>query len=159
MRIPSWICASALLLVTQAAPALAQPPSSVPDRVRGSQRVVVATVEDVKSAWKTNEHGDQLIVSTVRLRVEEALKGKQEPAVSMEMLGGTVDGITLEVSSLPKMTRGERGVFFLEADAQGALVPHKRGQGILKLDEANRVRGTSLDLKQIREMAATAGGR
>lgn len=159
MRIPSWISASALLLAIQAVPASAQPPSSVPDRVRGSERVVVATVEDVKSAWKTNEHGDQLIVSTVQLRVEEALKGKSEPAVSMELLGGTVDGITLEVSSLPKLTRGERGVFFLEADGQGLLVPHKRGQGILKLDQENKVRGTSLHLNQIREMAATAGGR
>ena len=159
MRIPSWISASALLLAIQVVPASAQPPSSVPDRVRGSQRVVVATVEDVKSAWKTNEHGDQLIVSTVQLRVEEALKGKSEPAVSMDLLGGTVDGITLEVSSLPKLTRGERGVFFLEADSEGRLVPHKRGHGILKLDQENKVRGTSLDLNQIREMAATAGGR
>ena len=159
MRIPSWICASALLLSIQAAPAFAQPPSSVPDRVRGSQRVVVATVEDVKSAWKTNEHGDQLIVSTVQLRVEEALKGKAEPTVSMELLGGTLDGMTLEVSSLPKLARGERGVFFLEADGQGLLVPHKRGHGILKLDGENKVKGTSLHLTQIREMAATAGGR
>jgi len=36
-------------------------------------------------------------------------------------------------------------------------VPHLRGQGILKLDDLNRVKGTSLTLDMIREMARTAG--
>jgi hypothetical protein len=36
-------------------------------------------------------------------------------------------------------------------------VPYQRGQGILKLDSANHVKGTSLDLNAIKQMAASAG--
>lgn len=158
MRIRYWISAF-LLLLAGGATALAQPPATVTELARGAARVVVATVGDVTAGWQTNEFGDQLIVSNVTLHVEEALKGGPAQALNMDLIGGTVGDITLEVSSLPRLSRGERGVFFLNADRSGKLVPHLRGQGILKLDSQNRVRGSSLDLTQIKEMAASAGGR
>lgn len=162
MRIRYWISAPLLVLAVQPN-ALAQPPAAVPDLARGAARVVVATVGDVSARWETNEHGDELIVSNVTLHVEEALKGGPTHTLSMDLLGGTVGDITLEVSSLPRLTRGERGVFFLAAERSGKLVPHLRGQGILKLDSQDRVKGRPLDLSQIRdqirEMPAPAGGR
>ena len=158
MRIRSWISAPLLVLVAQAS-ALAQPPEGVPGLARGASRVVVATVGDVSARWETNEHGDEIIMSNVTLQVEEALKGGPAKLLEMDLIGGTVGDITLEVSSLPKLARGERAVFFLEANPNGKLVPHRRGQGILKLDSQNRVKGSSVDLSQIREMAASAGDR
>ena len=156
MRIRSWISAS-LLVLAASAPALAQPPEGVPGLAKGASRVVVATVGEVSAKWETNEHGDEIIVSDVTLHVEEALKGAAAKSLAMSMMGGTVGDITLEVSSLPSLKRGERAVFFLEANPTGKLVPHRRGQGILKLDSQNRVEGSAVDLNQIREMAAAAG--
>ena len=54
------------------------------------------------------------------------------------------------MSSLPTLARGERAVFFLTPGKQGEFRPHLRGQGILKLDRDDRVRGSSLTLDEIR---------
>ena len=134
-------------------------PVSLPDRARGAERVVVASVENVTATWETNEFGDKLIVSHVTLRVEEALKGRAAQVLSMDLDGGTIGNLTLEVSSLPKLSRGERAVFYLETGRSGQYVPHLRGQGILKLDAQNKVRGSSLDLKTIKETVASVAGR
>jgi hypothetical protein len=96
----------------------------------------------------------------VKLSVEESLKGRPDPSVEIDVLGGTVGDLTLEVSTLPRLSRGERAVFFLARDKQtGRLIPHLRGQGILKLDPNDRVKGSSLDLNTIRELAASAANR
>ena len=135
-------------------------PVPIPDRARGAERVVVAKIADLSATFETNEFGDQLIVSHVRLEVEESLKGSPDPAVDIDVLGGTVGDLTLEVSTLPRLSRGERAVFFLARDQRtGKLVPHLRGQGILKLDPANRVKGSSLDLPRIKELVASATDR
>jgi hypothetical protein len=39
------------------------------------------------------------------------------------------------------------------------LVPHLRGQGLLKLDRSNRVPGSSLTLEQIRREVAVGRAR
>jgi hypothetical protein len=62
----------------------------------------------------------------------------------------------LRVSSLPTLTPGERAVFFLDRMSDGTFQPHLRGQGILKLDDQNFVKGTSLSLDEIRRVAASA---
>jgi hypothetical protein len=61
------------------------------------------------------------------------------------------------------MTKGERAVFFLNRNPRsGRYEPHLRGQGILKLDEAENVKGSSLHLSTIRDItrasAAQSGG-
>jgi len=50
-------------------------------------------------------------------------------------------------------------VFYLERTARGALVPHLRGQGMLRLDRSNRVPGSSLTLDEIRRTVADARSR
>jgi hypothetical protein len=156
-----WISAVALIGATTLATAFVSDsvPVSVPVRIRGAVRVVVAGVEDVTASFETNEFGDRLIVSHVTLRIEESLKGRPATSLSMDLDGGTVGNLTLEVSSLPKLTSGERGVFFLTQNKQGKYVPHLRGQGILKLEPDNRVKGSSLDLNTIRQMAASVAGQ
>ena len=134
-----------------------QEPVSIEERARGAARVVVATVAETTSRYQENESGDQIIVTSARLAVSEIVKGPGGPA-TLEIEGGTVDGITMRVSSVPSLSRGERAVFFLEPGRSGEFRPHLRGQGILKLDENERVRGSSLSLDDIRRMAR-AGGR
>jgi hypothetical protein len=127
--------------------------ASLDERLRGANKVVVATARRVDARWEQNEHGDRLIVSRVVLEVQETLKGVPAQAESLDVIGGTLGGLTLQVSSLPLVHVGDRAVFFLEADERGGYRPHLKGQGILFLDHQNIVRGSSLRLDDIRMRA------
>jgi len=133
------------------------PSIDIPERARGAGKIVVATATTVTPMWRTNSHGDQLIVSLVWLQVEETMKGEPADFVSMDLEGGTIGDITLRVSSLPSLKPGERAVFFLDETKGGSHVPHLTGLGILKLESNNQVRGSSLRLDEIRRMAQGAG--
>ena len=139
--------------------ALASESRSVPvaERIQGADTVVVATAASVNATWRENAFGDRLIVSRVVLHVEETLKGARTPTVSMDVEGGTLDGFTLRVSSLPALAPGERAVFFLKAAGGGVYRSHLQGQGILKLDDQDQVKGSSLRLDEIRRAAAGSG--
>jgi hypothetical protein len=131
--------------------------ASLEERFAGAERVVVAEARSVSAMWRQNDRGDRIIVSRVLLDVGETLKGASTEQVWMEVDGGTVDGITLEVSSVPLMHQGERAVFFLDSGEGNVHRPFLKGQGILSLDSDEMVRGSSLHLNQIRRMSR--GGR
>ena len=131
---------------------------SLDDRIRGAENVVVASVRAVTAEWRQNEHGDLLIVSRLLLEVDETIKGAAPRSMVMEMEGGTLDGYTLRVSSLPLIQEpGDRAVFFLDSVARGLYAPHLRGQGILFV-EGNAIRGSTLRVDDVR-MRARALGR
>jgi hypothetical protein len=129
----------------------------VTERIKGAQRVVVARAAKITPEWRTNEHGDKLIVSQVTLEVEETFKGAPTNVMSMEIEGGTIDGITLVVSSLPAVKPGDRAVFMLDAGPSGSHKPHLKGMGILKLDSNNKIENSDLRLDDVRRLAATVG--
>jgi len=122
----------------------------VPTRTRGARKVVVAKAVSVTPTWRTTAHGDRLIVSEVALQVEETLKGTPASLMWLEMEGGTIDGVTLAVSSLTPMKMGERAVFFLDETSSGLHLPHLKGMGIMKLDANDRIQGSSLRLEEVR---------
>jgi hypothetical protein len=129
--------------------------ASVPlaDRTRGAERVVVGRVTAVSPMWQTNEFGDRLIVSIVRVAVDETLRGPTQPAIDVEVEGGTIGDLTLHVSDLDLFVPGDRGVFYLRRGVRGSFVPHLRRQGLLKLDRADRVRESNLTLTDVRRAA------
>jgi hypothetical protein len=129
----------------------------VATRARGSERVVIATVSDVQSRFAVNEHGDRLIVSQVWLNVSEALKGRFESVIGVEVEGGTVGDLTLDVSDMRPMQRGQRAVFFLDSTSTGIHKPHGRGLGIMALDAAGHVENTSLSLNDVKALIRSAG--
>jgi len=122
----------------------------LPARTRGARKVVVAKAVSVTPAWRTTVHGDRLIVSDVALQVEETLKGTPATLIWLEMEGGTIDGLTLAVSSQTPMKAGERAVFFLDETSSGLHLPHLKGMGILKIDTNDRIQGSSLRLEEVR---------
>jgi hypothetical protein len=79
--------------------------------------------------------------------------------VDVDVEGGTIGSLTLHVSDQLTFAPGERAAFFLKRTARGKLVPHLRGQGLLKLDRSNRVPGSSLTLEQIRREVAVGRAR
>jgi hypothetical protein len=129
---------------------------SVGERARGAKAVVVGSVEDVTTRFETNQWGDRLIVSDAVVHVEETLKGSSAGVVTMTVEGGTIGDLTLSVSDIPTIERGERAVLFLEEDAQGRHRPHRRGLGILKLDRGNRVRGNGMTLDEVRRQVRSS---
>lgn len=152
---------AALLTVTTASASI-DPPVDVGKQAKGAKKVVVATVTDVDSEFGENDYGDRLIFSRVTLRVDETMKGESETSVVVSVEGGTVGELTLSVSDMPRMTRGERAVLFLEDSPRNGNVPHGRGHGVLKLSDDDRVPGTSLSLDSIRaavKAAKNGGGR
>jgi len=156
-RLSKCTCAMALLAMCAASSiAFASDSRQVPlaERIQGANVVVVATPRSVKASWRDNAFGDRLIVSQYVLEVHERLKGNPPANVSLELEGGTLDGFTLHVSSQPMLEPGERAVFFLD-NGNGAYKSHLRGQGVLKLDDDDVVRGSSLTLNEIRRVAAS----
>lgn len=145
--------------LSAASPLYAQGPEpSLADRARGAGRVVVAQVVDVQSRFGTNRFGDQLILSTVVLDVEETLKGPAGRTLNVEIEGGTVGGLTLKVSDLPSFRSGDRAMFFLDA-AGATLVPHNRGLGLLKVSQTGLIEGSTVSLDQAKRDVLAALGR
>ena len=143
-----------LLISVLAGSAIAQDaPVPLADRTRGAERVVVGRVTAVNPMWQTNTFGDRLIVSIVSVAVDETLRGPVQPGVDVEIEGGTIGDLTLHVSDLESFVPGDRAVFYLTRGVRGALVPHLRGQGLLKLDRSDRVRGSTLTLADVRQAA------
>jgi hypothetical protein len=128
-------------------------------RATGAERVVLASVSDLRSALEVNSHGDQVIVSHLKLQVQETLKGPAVNTISLAIEGGTVNGLTMRVSDLPTMQVGERAVFFVDSAPSGEFQSHSRGLGILKLDSSNRIVGSSLMLDEVRGIVRTAAVR
>jgi hypothetical protein len=147
----------ALLLSTAAIGAADGPIATIEQRIAGAERVVVATVQHVSASWRENRFGDRIIVSRIQLEVDEILKGSSDKTVFMEVDGGTLDGYTLRVSGLTVVQPGERGVFFLEPAVGGVHKPFLRGQGILQLDSADYIRGSTVALSEIRVKARSTG--
>ncbi len=136
-------------------------PPDVVRQARGAKKVIVATAMAVEATFGKNEFGDRLIFSHVTFRVNETMKGVPEASLVVTLEGGTVDGVTLQVSDMPGVTPGERAVLFLDESAAGRHVPHGRGAGVLKLDKDDRIVGSMLTLENVRasvKRAETAGG-
>lgn len=119
-------------------------------RAQSSNLVVVGTMVDLNPVFETNQFGDQLIVSKVTLRVDESLKGAADRFLNVSIEGGTIGDLTLDVSDVPAVKRGERATLFLDRVDDGSFVPHDRGFGVMKLDPANRVEDSNLTLEDIR---------
>jgi len=133
------------------------PDVDIATQAKGAKKVIVATVIDVQPTFDVNEYGDRLIVSHALFQVDETMKGAPEQTVTVTLEGGTVGDLTLEVSDVQMVDKGDRMVMFLDESNRGGYVPHDRGLGVLKLDSDDGVAGTSLTLDEIRNRVAKAG--
>ena len=78
-----------------------------------AELIFQGAVTDVRSEW-IGEGAERRIVSYVTFQVEEALKGAPGESYTIRMLGGTVDGQTLQVSDAPTFKVGDRDILFVE---------------------------------------------
>lgn len=129
------------------------------ERARNAEQVIVGRVASVNSVWGNTDYGDRLIFSVLHVTVDETLKGAAQPAVDVEVEGGTIGSLTLRVSDLETFRPGDRAIFYLQHNLRGALVPHLRGLGLQRLDAAGRVAGTAITLDQVRRDVRAGASR
>jgi hypothetical protein len=137
-------------LTTAGVMAKTGPPPDVGERAKGSTKVVLATVTDLKSEFGENASGDRLILSRVTMRVDETMKGSHEAAVVVTLEGGTVGDLRLDVSDMPKLEKGKRAVLFLTGEPGGGYKPHGRGFGVVEVGPDNRAKEEDLSVDDIR---------
>ena len=156
---PLQVMSSFAVLLAAASQARAQAPIPLLERARASERVVVGRAASSTPIWQVNEHGDRLIVSVVRVAIEETLKGPAAATLDVEIEGGTIGDLTLHVSDQQPFVPGERAVLYLRRTSRGTFAPQWRGQSLLKVDASNRVQGSSLTIDDIRRELAAANVR
>ena len=71
------------------------------------------TVTEVRSQW-VGAGPDRHIASFVTFRIDDSMKGEPGSSYTLEMMGGTVDGRTMEVSDAPRFKAGDRDILFVE---------------------------------------------
>jgi len=128
------------------------------ERVRGAERIIAGHVMMVKSEFTTNEFGDRLIVTRTRVVVSEVLKGRvTSSTMEVDLEGGTVGQLRLQVSDMPEVRPGDHVVLMLRESPMGRQVPSMRGQGVFKFNRQGRDDEQGITLEDIR--AAAKGGR
>ena len=78
-------------------------------------------------------------MSYVTFHVEDTLKGSAGATYTMQLLGGTVDGETMEVTDSPKFQVGDRDILFVEHNGSQfvPLVGIMHGRFHLQHDQAS----------------------
>jgi hypothetical protein len=88
-------------------------PPTFEELVSQAQVIFQGAVTDVRSEW-AGAGAQRHIVTYVAFRVEEGFKGNVGATYSIRLLGGTVDGETMEVTDTPKFNVGDRDILFVE---------------------------------------------
>lgn len=105
----------------------------LPALVHKSDYIVVANAEAESSRYRTQ---DRLIVTDVRLRVIDSLKGaaRAGEALVVTHLGGTVDRVGLSVPGEASFPAGRSAIVFLRRIDSGVLQVVGMSQGVLPID-------------------------
>jgi hypothetical protein len=88
-------------------------PPTFDQLVSDAELIFQGTVTDARSQW-TGQGAERHIMTYVTFNIEDAIKGAPGKSYTIRMLGGTVDGQTIEVSDTPKFKAGDRDILFVE---------------------------------------------
>jgi len=112
-KFPFFLSLVCLCVGLQATRGTTVVPPTFDELVSRAEVIFQGTVTDVRSHW-TGEGAQHRIESYVTFKVEDAMKGAPGESYTLCMLGGTVDGETMEVSDSPKFKVGDRDIIFVE---------------------------------------------
>jgi hypothetical protein len=114
-------------------------PPNFDQLVSRAQIIFEGEVTGLQSQW-IGEGAQHRIVTFVTFKVDEALKGDPGASYSIRMLGGTVDGRTMEVTDAPKFTVGDHDLLFVENNGSQfiPLVGIQHGRFRVQKDQAGR---------------------
>ena len=114
-------------------------PPNFDELVSRAQVIFEGEVTGLQSQW-IGEGAEHRIVTFVTFKVVDALKGNPGENYSIRMLGGTVDGRTMEVTDAPKFKVGDHDVLFVENNGRQfiPLVGIQHGRFRVQKDQAGR---------------------
>lgn len=101
----------------------------LPRLVEAAELIVFGEVESTRAAWRGGR-----IVTTVSLKGITPIKGAAEGPVTVEVLGGALDGLAQKVEGMASFAPGERVAVFLRRSPQGAWQTVGLSQGKLRLE-------------------------
>lgn len=87
-------------------------PPTFDQLVTEADTIFEGTVTGLRSEW-TGQGADRHIVTYVTFKVEDAIKGTLGAEYTMRMMGGTVDGQTMEVTDAPRFKVDDRDILFV----------------------------------------------
>jgi hypothetical protein len=87
-------------------------PPRFDDLVKHAQVIFEGRVTGLQSQW-IGEGSEHRIVTFVSFKVGEALKGNPGANYTIRMLGGTIDGQTMQVTDAPKFHVGDHELLFV----------------------------------------------
>lgn len=109
------LCAS--LLLTASARATTVTPPTFAELVAEAQLIVRARVDAVRAAWVDSPQG-RVIKTYVTVTVLKPLKGGAPATLTLQLLGGEIDGQGMQVAGMPRFQPGQ--VEFLFISGNGA---------------------------------------
>lgn len=122
-----------LLALLPAAPTGASQiiPRTLPELAAGAELIFVGRCEAVTPRWNDDR---SLILTSSRFRVLRALKGNPGTTITLDELGGTVGGIGMEVSGVPRFRVGEEVLLFVHRTELGRWQTYGAVQGKFSLE-------------------------
>src|SRR6266480_4821591 len=123
--------------------------------------VFVGKVVGSRAEWRS-VGTDRVIFTLVEFETAEVLKGNAGVTVTLQFLGGTVGGGTLEVADVPRFNPGERVVLFVEGNGVQfcPIVGVFHGKlGLRKDDKNGRDIVLMHDGKPLRDVAEIGAGK
>lgn len=114
-------------------------PPKFDELVGRAQLIIEGEVTNLQSQW-IGEGAEHRIVTYVTFKVDDALKGDPGTTYSIRMLGGTVDGRTMEVTDAPKFKVGDHDLLFIENNGSQfiPLVGIQHGRFRIQKDQTGR---------------------
>jgi hypothetical protein len=114
-------------------------PPNFDELVSRAQVIFEGEVTGLQSQW-IGEGAEHRIVTFVTFKVDDALKGNPGATYSIRMLGGTVDGQTMEVTDAPKFKFGDHDILFVENNGSQfiPLVGIQHGRFRVQKDQTGR---------------------
>jgi hypothetical protein len=113
----SFLLISATIALVAATRATTVIPPTFEQLVNDADTIFQGTVTSVRSIW-SGEGAQRHIESYVTFEIEESLKGTPGGSYTLQLLGGTVDGETMEVTDSPKFAVGDHDILFVEHNGQ-----------------------------------------
>src|SRR6476646_7367697 len=112
-------------------------PPNFDELVGRAQIIFEGEVTALQSQW-IGEGTEHRIVTFVTFKVDDTLKGDPGASYSIRMLGGTVDGRTMEVTDAPKFQVGDHDLLFVENNGSQfiPLVGISHGRFNIQKDES-----------------------
>jgi hypothetical protein len=129
--------------------------------VKEAQVIFEGRVTDVRSAW-VGENETRRIESYITFEVLDPIKGRVSSPYVLQVTGGTVGEVTMQITDAPTFTKGERAVLFIENNGTQVipLVGIMHGSYKLKTDPASGrevvAKPNGQPMKSVREIGPAA---